>query len=324
MISKVQTASLVKRGVYNYLFKRPFGISFEVTHNCNAKCRHCHLGDKVSENRASPEELGEICRQLKPVLAQLSGGEPLLRRDLEQIVENFKRPNRAPYIDITTNGALLTKERYFSLLNAGVDQIGLSLDYPDERHDTFRGIPGLFSRIEKLINSLSPNGEIAISFICTIQSDNFRDLVKMVELAQKWKVKINFSTYTWLRTNNKDYLVSKEEIPELRSIVDEILNLKKKNNNVLTSEYLFNKMIEFFKNEGMPNCRSGEKFFNVNPDGSISPCGLHIKNYKSPQELREKFMSDINCDSCYTSIRGNTEKPFWYLLKDNFELIKNY
>jgi AdoMet-dependent heme synthase len=324
MITKLCAASLVKRGVYNYLFKRPFGVSFEVTHNCNAKCKHCHLGAKVSENRASPEKLGEICRQLKPVLAQLSGGEPLLRNDLEKIVKNFKRPNRAPYIDITTNGILLTKERYNKLLDAGVDQIGLSLDYPDERHDTFRGVPGLFNRIENLINSLSSNGQIAISFICTIQSDNFRDLDKMVELAQKWNVKVNFSTYTWLRTNDKGYLVSKEDIPELRKIVNDVINLKRKYNNVLTSEYLFNKMIEFFENESMPNCRTGERFFNVNPDGSISPCGLRIKNYKSQQELRDKFKTEINCESCYTSIRGNTEKPFWYLLKDNFELIKNY
>lgn len=324
MISTARTLSLIKRGVGNYFLNRPLGVSFEVTHNCNAKCKHCHLGYKVNENRATPEKLGEICRELNPVLAQLSGGEPLLRKDLEQIVENFKRPNRAPYIDITTNGILLTKERYSKLLDAGVDQIGLSLDYPDKRHDTFRGVPGLFGRIENLINSLNTNSEIAISFICTIQSDNFRDLVGMVELAQKWNVKVNFSTYTWLRTNNKDYLVSKEDIPELRKIVNEVLVLRKKYKNVLTSEYLFNKMIEFFENEGMPNCKSGEKFFNVNPDGSISPCGLHIKNYKSQQELRENFLKDIICEYCYTSLRGNTEKPFWYLLKDNFELIKNY
>lgn len=324
MISKLQTASLLKRGLGNYIFKRPFCVSFEVTHNCNAKCDHCHLGDKVNENKASPQQLGEICRQLNPVLAQISGGEPLLRKDLEEIVKNFKNPNRAPYIDITTNGALLTKKRYLSLLEAGIDVFGISLDYPDLRHDKFRGIPGLFNRIENLIKDISSDGDIPITFICTIQNDNFRDLERMVELANDWKVKINFSSYTWLRTNNKDYLISENNLPEFKKIVEKLIILKNKYNNILTSEYLFYKMIEYFEKRGMPNCKTGEKFFNVNPDGSFSPCGLIIKNYKSQKELRNKFLTEINCQDCFTSIRGNTEKPLWYLLKDNFNFLKNY
>ena len=324
MISKVRAVSLINRGIINYFRRKPFGVSFEVTHNCNAKCKHCHLGCKIEENRASPQELGQICRQLNPVLAQLSGGEPLIRNDLEEIVSNFKVPNRAPYIDITTNGILLSKERYWKLLEAGVDQIGISLDYPDQRHDEFRGVPGLFNRIETLIKDLSCNEDKAITFICTIQSDNFRDLTDMVALAKEWKVKINFSLYTWLRTSDKGYLVSKKELPEFKKIVDHLLILKEKYRNILTSAYLFNKMIEFLENERAPGCRTGERFFNVNPNGTISPCGLHIKNYRSQQELLEKFSQNNDCEFCYTSLRGNTEKPFWYLLKDNLQTLKNY
>ena len=82
MSSFKRTASLAYRGLHNYLRKIPFGISIEVTHSCNAQCAHCHLGGPVKENRAAPERYGELVRQIKPVVAQLSGGEPLLRKDL--------------------------------------------------------------------------------------------------------------------------------------------------------------------------------------------------------------------------------------------------
>ncbi len=324
VISKYRTFSLTKRAINNYLFRKPLCVSFEVTHSCNAKCKHCHLGGHVDENRVSPERFGEICRKLNPVIAQVSGGEPLMRKDLEDIVRAFRKPNRAPYIDITTNGILLTKERYYKLLQAGIDQFGVSLDYPDSRHDTFRGFPGLFNRIEKLAEEIKGEKDKAITLICVIHSNNYKDLIRMVELCNDWKVKINFSIYTWLRTNDKNYLLNKQQIKEFRGIVAKLMELNKKYRNIFTSQYVFNGMIKFFENQSIPNCQTGNKFFNVNPNGTISPCGLIIKDYSSQKELREKFSRQNSCTFCYTSIRANTEKPIYFLFKDNLEFFKKY
>lgn len=321
MSSLARTISLAKRGIKNYFTKRPFCVSFEVTHNCNARCKHCHLGGPVDEERASPQKYGELCQQIKPVIAQLSGGEPLLRRDLEQIVEALSNPNRAPYIVVTTNGALLTKERYLTLREAGVDKFSISLDYPDERHDEFRGIPGLFNRIRTLIKELSSENDKAITLCCVVQSDNFRDLIRMAELAREWNVILNFSTYTPLRTHDKNYMLSSEELQEFKEIIKRLLDFKKKNKNIFTSDYVFKNMINFFNDGYIPNCRTGERFFNVNPDGTLSPCGLIITNYKSPKELNKRFSKNSTCIYCYTSIRANTEKPAKYLIKDSIKSI---
>lgn len=311
-----RTISLTHRGINNHFKKRPFSISFEVTHSCNAQCKHCHLGGMVEEERASPQRLGEICRELKPLVAQASGGEPLLRRDLEQIVDAFRIPNRAPYIVITTNGALLTKERYYSLRHAGVDEFSISLDYPDERHDEFRGIPGLFGRIYSLIKEISSEKDKGITLCCVIQSDNFRDLVQMAKLASEWNVKLNFSAYNSLRTHDINYMLSEEEREEFREIITQLLVHQKKSKNILTSDYVYENTIDFFKKQSFPNCRTGERFFNVNPNGTFSPCGLIITDYKSPKELYEKFTNVNTCTYCYTSIRANCEKPLKYLIVD--------
>ena len=228
MYSTRRTLSLAGHGLRNQLIKRPFCISFEVTHSCNAKCKHCHLHGPVDEERASPEKLGEICRELSPVVAQASGGEPLLRKDLEQIIQAWKVPNRAPFIVVTTNATLLTRDRYQNLRKAGVDEFSISLDYPDDRHDEFRGVPGLFQKIENLIQELDSQKDKAISLCCVIQSDNFRSLSQMAELANKWDVRLNLSAYTNLRTHDNSYMLSKDDLEEFKEIIPILLEMQKK------------------------------------------------------------------------------------------------
>ncbi len=319
--SPVRGLSLARRGLGNYLLNRPLAISFEITHACNADCRHCHLGGPFQETRATAQDYGRICRELKPVIAQISGGEPLLRRDLDDIVREFRKPDRAPYIVITTNAALLTVERYAQLRAAGVDEFSISLDYPDKRHDDFRRIPGLFAKIRRLIEGLGASGDKAITFCCVVQRDNFRDLPSLAELARGWGAKINFSAYTPLRTNDQDYMISGADLEELREITRRLLAFRKENDTVFNTAYAFDNMIRYFEQGGFPRCRTGDRFCNVNPDGTFSPCGLIITRHPTLGDLREKFARTNTCTFCLTSIRSNCEKPLWRSIRDTLESL---
>jgi len=316
-----RTLSLAARGARNYFRKKPLCVSFEVTYSCNARCRHCHLGGPVEEERAAPERYGELCREIQPVVAQVSGGEPLLRRDIEAIIRALRNPRRAPFIVLTTNGALLNKETYLKLREAGVDEFSLSFDFPDDRHDAFRGIPGLFNKIETLMEGIRGIPEKGITLSGVINRENFRDVPAMAEQARRWEVKINFSTYTWLRTQDKSLMVPREDLPELREILAKLKEFKKRNGTVVASDYVLDRMIEFFENEGIGNCRAGERFLVVNPDGTLSPCGLILGKYRSQAEIVESFTRHNHCIDCYTSIRANTERPPRYLLLDNLRSL---
>lgn len=317
MSSFRRTLRLMQRGAANFMFHRPLCVSFEVTYRCNARCKHCHLGGPVQEERATPERFGEMCRMLRPVVAQVSGGEPLLRKDLEDIIRNLRPPDSAPYVVVTTNGLMLTRQRLQSLCNAGVDAYSLSLDYPDARHNDFRRVPHLFERIEKLIHELDAKERRTITLSCVVQRDNFRDLLAMVKLAEKWDVRINFSTYTWLRTQDKDYVLKGEEIDELKSIIARLFTNKK----VFPSYYVFERMVRFFENEGIESCLAGRKFLIVNPDGSLSPCGLIIKKFATPRDIIRDFCHTNDCVACNTSIRANSEKPVAKLVRDNLRAL---
>lgn len=311
-----RSLSLLKTGLANYTKKRPLCISFEVTHCCNARCKHCHLGGIVEEERASPLRFGNICRELRPVTAQVSGGEPLLRKDVAEIVSALRTPNRSPFIALTTNGALLTKKKYEELLQAGLDEFSVSLDYPDERHDEFRGIPGLFRRIHDLIQEVNHQENKHITLCCVIQSDNFRYLSDIVNLASTWGVQLNFSAYTPLRTQDMSYMVQGEDFLELGEIFSRLLAHRKKYRNIRTSAYVFRKILAYFEKGYLPDCRTGYRFINVNPDGTFSPCGLIITDYLSLKDLTGGFSRSNSCVYCCTSIRANCEKPWMQLFRD--------
>jgi MoaA/NifB/PqqE/SkfB family radical SAM enzyme len=305
----------------NLLRRRPYVVSFEITHRCNIKCKHCHLGGNIEEEQAPAEAYARVAREVRPVVALVSGGEPLLRRDAEGIVAAIKKDNAIPYVAMTTNAVLLNPDRYRSLRRAGVDRFSISLDYPDERHDEFRGFKGLFGRIERLMGELDRLGDKAVNISAVVHRHNFRDLAGIAELGRRWGVGVNFSTYTWLRTDDMDYVISSGELPEFRRIVDELIDLKRENRNIRTPDFIFRNMVRFFETGGVPGCRAGERFFVVNADATLSPCGLIMRQYRSVEELRREFTSTNTCSACYTSLRADCESPPLQVIRDNLRVL---
>ncbi len=312
----------VRRAAANYLLRQPYCVSFELTHNCNARCRHCHRGDTVEEERATPARLLEICRQLRPLVAIMSGGEPLLRPDIVEIIRTLKQGCAPLRVFVNTNAALITKDRFEELCQAGLDELLISLDYPDERHDEYRKIPGLFRRIEALVAGLDAAGRERIVLTCVLQRDNFTEALDMASLAKRWGVSINYSAYSSLRTNDRDLMIPPSQVDELREIMERLGDFKKASDTVMTSDWVLQGIVRFFERGSLGGCRAGERSLVVNPDGTLSPCGLHIRRYATRDQLLAQFTRGNNCADCYTSTRGNSERPFKYLVLDSAGFIK--
>src|SRR5436305_13389670 len=124
--------------------RRPVLVHFEVTLRCNARCSFCDYWKTSPEARQDElRSFADAARYFKPMLVTFTGGEPLLRRDLEELVAAVDRAVRLKYVTLITHGGMLTAERAASLWHAGIHQFSISLDYLDGRHDLARGIPGL-------------------------------------------------------------------------------------------------------------------------------------------------------------------------------------
>ena len=136
-------------------FARPYVVSWNLTYRCNLACEHCYLdagGAPLvgTENFADRSELGteecfkvidDIAAFAPECLTILTGGEPLLRRDILEIVQ--RAAARGLWVVVGTNGVRITENLARRLADAGARGLSLSLDALDpDRHDRFRKVRG--------------------------------------------------------------------------------------------------------------------------------------------------------------------------------------
>jgi len=316
-ISLLQGTKLVTKGIYSYLTNRPLVVSYEVTLSCNCNCRHCDLGGVIKdEKQINPEEYRDLTQRLKPPAAQLSGGEPLLRKDIVAIVKAVKQGG-VQYAILVTNGALLNESNYLQLREAGVNQFSISLDFPDERHDEFRRHPGLYSRLERTLPHLARFGYRDIILNTAITKANLKEILPLARKAAEWGVDISYSAYTALRTRNEDYCLNNgEDLEILRQAINELIILRRQDPRLVNPELTLRDTLKFFEQGYMPNCKAGIRFLVVMPDGSLVPCSLHRTKYATRQEMVEKFSRTNRCGNCYVAIRSYSEMPFLSHMKN--------
>jgi len=315
---------IAARTIKNMISDKPIAIALEVTHNCTANCRHCDKGPNVEDNAIGPEEYGRICEEIHPTVIQIAGGEPLKRANLSEIVRAIYRPGKPPLLALVTNASLLTEKNYLELREAGIREFSISLDFPDERHDDFRRIPGLFKRLDRLIPRLRAKGHGDVIVNCCITRANYPYLLDIARKVSSWGARLNFSTYTDLRTQDKQYnLRHPEDTEKLDAIIDEMYSRDNGFHSVMNPERVMRRFNQFYKNGCyMPDCQTGRRFFIVNPDGRLTPCAMFIETrYDSQKELVEKFADNSTCGACYIALRSNTEKTSRQLLFDNLKYV---
>lgn len=313
---------LIWNGTRNFFTGKPVVISFETTLSCNANCKHCDLGNGIpGEKRMHPADFRKYIDMFHPPVIQLSGGEPLLRQDLLEIVHNVKINPFFPYTILVTNGWFLTREKYFALRGAGVNQFSVSLDFPDERHDDFRMVKGLFNRLQQVIPKLAELGEGDVVLNTAITSANVRELPAIVDTARKWGVCLSFSVYTPLRTGDEQLVVTNpEEIRLVEDIFGRCIRREEACRPVVNSRFNLEGILKFIRNGRIPNCSAGRKFLVVRPDGLLNPCSLQRHNFETQPELVSGFSDTNTCGECYVSIRSYVEISFAKLLWENVSM----
>ncbi len=322
-VSPGMATRMMARGLWNLARRRPISVSFEVTHACTANCWHCNWGGPIKETRLEPEEYGAIADELQSPVLHLSGGEPLARGDLDEILRAIARPGRPPWLVVVTNASQLTPERFLRLKHAGMHQLSVSIDFPDGRHSEFRRIPGLFERMDRVIPECTRVGDPDdITLNCCITAWNYRDLPDIVRLAERWGVLVNFSAYSALRMDDPKGLVkyngSKDE---LREVIEQVCDLKRAGKPVYTSERVLRKYYRFLTEGHLGGCQAGIRFLVVN---RMTPCAMVMAYYRDQPTMRREFSSRNTCGACYISTRANAEKGVWESLADNLDVLARF
>jgi MoaA/NifB/PqqE/SkfB family radical SAM enzyme len=257
---------------------------------------------------------------LRPCVVQVSGGEPLMREDVVEIVRNIKAGAAVPYLILVSNWSHMTEEKYLQLRDAGVDQFSVSLDFPDQRHDDFRGYPGLYSHLSTLIPRLSALGHDDIVLNSCITSENLPEINRLADKAREWGVNICYSSYSARRTGCRDYSLTRpEQLAQLNRELDQVESRRDATNWIVNAPSTLDATREFFHKGEMPGCKAGHRFLVVTSDGWLQPCSMVFKRYRleDRERMAEEFTKTNTCGECYVSIRSYLDKTFPQLLWEN-------
>ncbi len=288
--------------------RMPVLVNFEVTMRCNARCGFCDYWK--TDPSAREQELtsyADAARFFNPMLVTFTGGEPLLRRDLEELVSAVADAMRLKYIIVLTHGGMLSVERGRSLWKAGVNQFNISLDYLDERHDKARGIPGLSARIFAAIEGMRAAGIDGIRFNTVIKRDNLDSIMPIVREAVRVGCGVNLSVYTDSKNGNREHLLGDDSFAATDALVAELLAFKRAHRGVITnSDYYIEQIPRYVRGEMTEPCHSGIRTVHLNPSGHVKRC----PDFPTDFHWREfRRYEPVACNACYYACRGEAQAP---------------
>jgi 12,18-didecarboxysiroheme deacetylase len=169
--------------------KRPV-VVWNVTRRCNLKCLHCYAGSRnvrysgeltTKEGKALIEDLARFG---SPVIL-LSGGEPLMRKDLPELARHAAE--QGVRVVISTNGTLITEKTAAVYREIGLSYVGVSLDGMRETHDRFRGQKGAFDATLKGIRICRDAG-IKVGVRFTMNRINAADIPGVFDLIEEEEI----------------------------------------------------------------------------------------------------------------------------------------
>lgn len=255
-------------------------LFWECTLRCNLACRHC--GSDCRSDAAVPDmPLEEFLRVLdeeiaphvdpREVLIVLSGGEVLLREDLEQVGIELSR--RGYPWGMVTNGMALTSGRLDALLNAGLRSISVSLDGFAEDHIRLRGHPQSFDRALAAVRRLVRHPEVAFDVVTCVTEplvprlEAFRELL-VDEGVRHWRL---FSIFPMGRARGDETLRLSDE--GFRTMLEFIRRTRREGR--IEASYACEGFLGDYEAEVRDHfyqCAAGVSVASIRVNGAISGC----------------------------------------------------
>lgn len=172
-------------------------LRISLTDSCNFKCKYCSPQDNIHcyEKNMSQEQIVDLVKLFSKVgikKIRLTGGEPLLRKDLVEIVRGIKEIEGIEEIAMTSNGLLLS-DRLEELKKAGLDRVNLSLD--TFKRDKFKGITGVdgLGKILLSIDKLEELNMVPVKINCVLINDfNSDEIGEFIKFTKDREVQVRF------------------------------------------------------------------------------------------------------------------------------------
>ena len=260
--------------------ERPFFAMLEITPQCNSRCVYCSCWYPSTK---SPALSAAQCRKLLPDLHAigvrrlvLTGGEPLLHPEIEQLVQLGYR-NRL-HTSLVTNGIALSERRYRALVAHGLLGLTLSLDTLDpETYQRLRGVPIHFAlKAVGLLSSAAAEDGVSVSINCVATALNMPHIPDLVRFASERRIPVMIQPCNTDNNPRLAHLVPQEaEIPQVEQIIHSVIKMKQQGFSILSSESFLMNMVEYWLRGCTPPvkaCYYGHVTVTVRHTGAVNPC----------------------------------------------------
>lgn len=162
----------------------PLFVIWEITGLCNLRCEHClsRSGESLPNelNTLQAMRLLDYLEEMKVFNISFSGGEPLMRPDIFEIIDYASQKNFS--LELLTNGALITENVLDRLEDSNIFNIQVSIDGIGETHDCFRGRNGTYDRAVNAIKLLKDK-KYNVSISSTVTKQNMSEIPNIIDMA---------------------------------------------------------------------------------------------------------------------------------------------
>ena len=291
----------------------PIGLLAELTHRCPQSCVYCSNPLELIRKKAELStqtwiEVFDQAAELGVVHVHLSGGEPTVRQDLEQLVEAAR--DAGLYTNLITSGTLVDEERLRELDDRGLDHVQLSIEDSDPRlADEIGGFDGAHDKKIETAKQVRDIG-LRLTINAVVHRQNLHHLDEMIDLAVSLdadRMEVAHAQYQgWALKNRAALMPTRKQLDEATTLVE-------KRREELDGEMVIDYVVPDYHGVRPKACMGGwgRQFLVVAPDGRVLPChaadsitGLEF------DDVSEKSLADIWRDGdAFEKFRGTDWMP---------------
>jgi radical SAM protein with 4Fe4S-binding SPASM domain len=256
---------------------KPHLISWNLTKKCNLRCPHCYMeAGQVAENELTTDECLWLLDDMKALGTEmliLTGGEPLLRKDIYDIASAAS--SQGFWVVMGTNGVLITDRVAQKMVECGVKGVGISIDSLDPaRHNSFRGGPNAWEHSVRALDICRANG-LEVLVQTTVMDMNRDEIPSMIDFARAkgaWSFNLYFLVQTG-RGQQMNDLSPEQTEAMLSSLVEAQKDYRPMLVRSKCAPHF--KRIAYEKGLGgleSGGCMAGTQYCRITPEGNVTPC----------------------------------------------------